>query len=176
MTRTTVVYPGLALGAWKLSRSEKVAHEQGCQEDPPSPEEGFGALVGLGGGTLGEGPAPTGPAGSLLKEHMEPRCRAAGGMGGDTGKGRSHWAAGLARVGGEGLERKAVPDGPLPRGWLSSGPSFPMTASSSRPQPWALCPHLWRQAAWRPIGDLPFDHGALLAAVWRAGLPPAQAG
>lgn len=46
-------------------------------------------------------------------------------------------------MGGEGLERKAVPDGPLPRGWLSSGPSFPMTASALRPQPWArahTCP------------------------------------
>lgn len=84
---------------------------------------------------------------------------------------------GLARAGGEGLERKAVPDGPLLRGWLSSGPSLPMTASSSRPQLLALRPHLQCQAARRSVDGLPLDHGALPATgAWRAGLLPLHPG
>lgn len=66
-------------------------------------------------------------------------------------------AAGLARVGGEGLERKAVPDGLLPRGWLSSGPSLPMTASSLFTEAAALgsAPTPLAAAARRPLGSLP---------------------
>lgn len=49
----------------------------------------------------------------------------------------------LSEGGRERLERKAVPDGPLSRGWLSSCPSLPMTASSLKPKLWALYPHFW---------------------------------
>lgn len=78
---------------------------------------------------------------------------------GRAGEGSSGQRAWL-EWGGEGLERKAVPDGHLPRGWLSSGLSLPMTASS-RLHLWALHQHLQHQPTWRPIIGLPVESGVL---------------